>query len=262
MSNSDKNFKKLGDSSEELSVDDPKKELVTELLSSLNNENITSLTIEDYDSQRYMLCITIQQSFFDDDPTPSKIRDFINDTKQIASKHSNKIFQYYITIISQGIKTRFCSYPTGDENKERFYIKYYDNGEVTDSIVYFLDTAEEVYENNSSDQKQENNSTAPPSTPQLTNEQLNALSTARDYLHTMAFSYTGLIEQLKFEGYSEEDATYAADNCNADWNEQAAKKAQEYIDTMSFSRSSLIEQLQFEGFTTEQAEYGVSSVGY
>ena len=61
-----------------------KKELVTELLSSLNNENITSLTIEDYDSQRYMLCITIQQSFFDDDPTPSKIRDFINDTKQIA----------------------------------------------------------------------------------------------------------------------------------------------------------------------------------
>ena len=89
-----------------------KKELVTELLSSLNNENITSLTIEDYDSQRYMLCITIQQSFFDDDPTPSKIRDFINDTKQIASKHSNKIFQYYITIISQGIKTRFCSYPT------------------------------------------------------------------------------------------------------------------------------------------------------
>ncbi len=98
--------------------------------------------------------------------------------------------------------------------------------------------------------------------PEHTTGQINAANTARDYLNTMAFSYTGLIEQLKYEGYSDEDATYAADNCGADWNEQAAKKAQEYIDTMSFSRSGLIEQLQYEGFTAEQAEYGVSSVGY
>lgn len=98
--------------------------------------------------------------------------------------------------------------------------------------------------------------------PELTTGQVNASNSARDYLNVMAFSYTGLIEQLKYEGYSEEDATYAADNCGADWNEQAAQKAQEYLDTMSFSRSGLIEQLQFEGFTAEQAEYGVSAVGY
>ena len=85
---------------------------------------------------------------------------------------------------------------------------------------------------------------------------------AGDYLSTMPFSYSGLIEQLEYEGFTTEEATYAADKCGADWNEQAALMAQSYIDTMSFSRDGLIEQLEYEGFTSEQATYGVSSVGY
>lgn len=90
----------------------------------------------------------------------------------------------------------------------------------------------------------------------------NALSSASDYLDYTAFSYSGLIEQLEYEGFSSEEATYAADNCGADWNEQAAKCAENYISISSFSRSGLIEQLEFEGFTKEQAEYGVKTVGY
>ena len=78
----------------------------------------------------------------------------------------------------------------------------------------------------------------------------------------MAFSYSGLISQLEFEGYTTEEATYAADNCGADWKEQAAKKAKNYLDTMSFSRQGLIDQLEFEGFTSEQAVYGVTQNGY
>ncbi len=77
----------------------------------------------------------------------------------------------------------------------------------------------------------------------------------------MPFSYTGLIEQLEYEQYSHDDAVYAADNCGADWNEQAAKKAQSYLDIMEFSRQGLIDQLQFEGYTYEQAVYGVNQVG-
>lgn len=92
--------------------------------------------------------------------------------------------------------------------------------------------------------------------------QKNALSKADDYLSFTAFSYSGLIDQLEYEGFSTEDATYAADNCGADWNEQAAKKAQDYLDYSSFSRQGLIDQLLFEGFTQEQAEYGVTAVGY
>ena len=92
--------------------------------------------------------------------------------------------------------------------------------------------------------------------------QKNALLTAKDYLNYTAFSYKGLIEQLKYEGYSVQEATYGADNCKADWNEQAAKMAKQYMDYKSFSKSGLIEQLEYEGFTKEQAQYGVSSVGY
>lgn len=111
----------------------------------------------------------------------------------------------------------------------------------------------------------ENNSSGSSNTEDSSNislERQNALRAAKNYLSVMPFSYSGLIEQLEYEGYSTEDATYAADNCGADWNEQAALKAQSYIDMTSFSRQGLIDQLIFEGFTQEQAEYGVSAVGY
>jgi hypothetical protein len=84
---------------------------------------------------------------------------------------------------------------------------------------------------------------------------------ASDYLDTMAFSLTGLIEQLEYEGFSKADATYGAKAIDADWNEQAALAAEAYLDTMAFSRSGLIEQLIFEGFTPAQAKYGVDAVG-
>lgn len=100
------------------------------------------------------------------------------------------------------------------------------------------------------------------STPSPTTGEKNALRTAREYLNISAFSYTGLIHQLEYEGYLTEEATYAADNCNANWNEQAAKSAKEYLDISSFSRQGLIDQLIYEGYTQEQAEYGVTQNGY
>lgn len=98
-------------------------------------------------------------------------------------------------------------------------------------------------------------------TVELTVSQQNALRTAESYLSFTAFSHSGLVDQLEFEGYSTEDAMFAADHCGADWNEQAAQCAENYLDFMGFSRSGLIDQLLFEGFTQEQAEYGVNAVG-
>lgn len=89
----------------------------------------------------------------------------------------------------------------------------------------------------------------------------NALRSAKSYLNTMPFSYTGLIQQLEYEKYSHDEAVYAADNCGADWNEQAAKSAKSYLKTMPFSRDGLIDQLQYEGFTYDQAVYGVDKTG-
>ena len=51
----------------------------------------------------------------------------------------------------------------------------------------------------------------------------------------MAFSYDGLIAQLKFEGYSDSEAKYGADNCGANWNSQALKKAKEYLNKTTIS---------------------------
>ena len=96
----------------------------------------------------------------------------------------------------------------------------------------------------------------------LTLGQENALKSAKSYLRHTAYSYSALIKQLEFEGFTSDEALYAVDNCGADWNEQAAKSAESYLRHSSFSRSELIRQLEFEGFTTEQAEYGVSQVGY
>lgn len=100
------------------------------------------------------------------------------------------------------------------------------------------------------------------SSSSLTLGQLNALETAGSYLDVMPFSHSGLVKQLEYEGYTHEEAVYAADHCGADWNEQAVKSAKLYLDTMTFSRQGLIEQLEYEGFTHDQAVYGVEQNGY
>lgn len=91
--------------------------------------------------------------------------------------------------------------------------------------------------------------------------QRNALRSAQSYLDFKGFSRTGLIGQLEFEDYSTEDATWAVDRVDVDWNEQAAKSAQSYLDFKGFSRQGLIDQLIFEGYTAKQAEYGVDQAG-
>lgn len=100
------------------------------------------------------------------------------------------------------------------------------------------------------------------STSSATLGERNALSRANDYLDVIPFSYTGLIDQLEYEGYSYSEAVYGADHCGADWYEQAALKAADYLDLMAFSRQGLIDQLEYEGFTYDQALYGVKQNGY
>jgi len=91
--------------------------------------------------------------------------------------------------------------------------------------------------------------------------QRNAVRAAENYIRIIAFSRSGLIAQLEFEGYSNADAIHGVDNISVDWYEQAARKAQSYLDIMPFSRSGLIDQLLFDGFTREQAEFGVGEAG-
>ncbi len=105
-------------------------------------------------------------------------------------------------------------------------------------------------------------SRAPTTTaPRFTRSEENAIRSAESYLHLMAFSRSGLIEQLEYEGFTSAEATLAVDYLNMDWNEQAWRSAEAYLDLMAFSRSGLIEQLEYEGFTRSQATYGVDRAG-
>jgi hypothetical protein len=94
-----------------------------------------------------------------------------------------------------------------------------------------------------------------------TTEQRNAVYKAKDYLKVSPFSHDGLVKQLEFEGFATDDATYGADYCGADWDEQAVKSAKNYLSFAAFSYSGLIEQLEFEQFTADQATYGVDNCG-
>ena len=90
----------------------------------------------------------------------------------------------------------------------------------------------------------------------------NALRAAKNYLQVMPFSQAKLIEQLKYDGFSQAAASYAASQCGADWNLQAKLAAKQYLTVMPFSRAGLISQLMYDGFTSSQAEYGVRAIGY
>ncbi len=114
----------------------------------------------------------------------------------------------------------------------------------------------------SEEPKPDKSEKAEPEKPSETKGQEQARKKAADYLDLSAFSRSGLIEQLEFEGFSKKDAIYGTDAQKANWKKQAAAKAEAYLDLSSFSRQGLIEQLEFEGFTRAQAEYGADKLGF
>ena len=173
----------------------------------------------------------------------------------------------FIYLLSNNNKTSFISMILIQPNEGLKYDYENEFDNIVDNVVV-NDKKEEEEQSNTNSTTSSSSSTTTPSTssnastPSPTTGEKNALRSAREYLSFSAFSYTGLIHQLEYEGYSTEEATYAADNCNANWNEQAAKSAKEYLDMSSFSRQELINQLIYEGYTQEQAEYGVTQNGY
>lgn len=86
----------------------------------------------------------------------------------------------------------------------------------------------------------------------------NALRKAESYLRLTAFSYSGLIKQLEYSGFTHSEAVYAANNCGADWYDNALRKAKSYLELTSFSYSGLIGQLEYSGFTHAQAVYAAN----
>lgn len=104
--------------------------------------------------------------------------------------------------------------------------------------------------------------TEPVAVPTETTGQRNAVKAAKRYLPVGDFSRSKLIDQLKYEGFSAEDAEYGVDNCGANWNQEAVDSAAAYLKLFGFSSQRLTEQLQYDGFTQSQIEYALSQNGY
>lgn len=132
------------------------------------------------------------------------------------------------------------------------------------AVIFINGALNQHYGGSTSSQSRTAVTAAPSPTPKSTVRigKQNALAAAKLYLNSSAFSRSGLIDQLKYEGYTDDEAAYAVGHCGANWEEQAVRMAKQYLDTMPFSKSSLIEQLEYEGFTHEQAVYGVEQNGY
>lgn len=100
----------------------------------------------------------------------------------------------------------------------------------------------------------------------MTSGQENALQAAQNYLDLSGFSKAGLIQQLSSpagDGYSKADATFAANNVDADWNAEAVEAAQNYLDISPMSKDALIQQLSSSAgdkFTPAQAQYAANKV--
>lgn len=101
---------------------------------------------------------------------------------------------------------------------------------------------------------------------QSANEQrkADALAHAKNTVTAGPFSYSGLIESLtdvEIHGCTYEEAVYAADNCGADWFEEAAESAVRYIGWGIEEKDMLVQMLEEDGFTHEQAVYGAETSG-
>ena len=101
----------------------------------------------------------------------------------------------------------------------------------------------------------------------MTNQQKNAVRSAKNYISFAGFSRDGLINQLSSDagdGYDIDDATIAVDSMDIDFNEQACKSAKNYVSIQGFSCDGLINQLSSSAgdkYTKEQAEYGAKLAG-
>ncbi len=113
----------------------------------------------------------------------------------------------------------------------------------------------------STDKESSNEETTKPPLESLNENQVQAIQTAKDYLDTMPLSQTELLQMLTVENINLEDAKFALEYLDIDWNQEARKKAKEYCKhKIGFSKVKLKAQLLFDHFTEEEADFALSHI--
>lgn len=138
---------------------------------------------------------------------------------------------------------------------EGFFLYKY--GPAMYEIYMYGDNNNITYETPDSDSGSQSGS----QTAAATENQQKVLDKANEYVDTLPLSRKGLIKQLEYDGYTTDVATYAADNCSANWNKEAKEMAEQYMDSTTYTYKDMVQQLETEGFTKEQAKFGAKAVG-
>ena len=86
-----------------------------------------------------------------------------------------------------------------------------------------------------------------------------AVECALDYLDALYLSREGLIAQLVYEGYTEDESVATVDSLPVDWFDQAAGSAMDYLEYDSYSELELAQLLLNVGYSPEEAKYGAAS---
>lgn len=138
---------------------------------------------------------------------------------------------------------------------EGFFLYKY--GPAMYEIYMYGDNNNITYETPDSDSGSQSGS----QTAAATENQQKALDKANEYVDTLPLSREGLMKQLEYDGYTTDVATYAADNCSANWNKEAKEMAEQYMDSTTYTYKDMVQQLETEGFTKDQAKFGAKAVG-
>ena len=91
-----------------------------------------------------------------------------------------------------------------------------------------------------------------------------ALHKAKSYINSTSRGYSRscIIERLEDAGFSYNEAQFGADNCGADWNQEAAFQAGIYIRIYpNLTFTEMLESLEYDGFTYNEAVYGAYANG-
>lgn len=102
-------------------------------------------------------------------------------------------------------------------------------------------------------------------TPAISEKMELAVIKVRDYIDEPGnfYSYPGLVDELTWDGFTEEEISYALEVRNIDWMKQAVRVAENLTakgSGHSYSNPEhLIRVMEQRGFTPEQARYGVEN---
>ena len=202
---------------------------------SIVNEQGYTMTLVDYDTNKdwtdRILKSSTMSKYYRVIKSDEGIKDFSEDKKTIT----------YVVVV-----------PLSESWGKWFTDADFNNSGVNENNTQIIRNLQEV---NEPSNKNKEVSNEPP-----TAEQERAISRAKDYLQSSSKSYDELLYALTTESFTKEDAKYAVDHCDANWEEEATEAARAVLDSQSgISYTKLLQQLESKKFTHDEAVKGIDN---